>query len=176
MEYFTVFNQTGAVAWVGSGTPGTIANMRLNGELFAYACTEEEFEAGGITIDRLKLIAGARVDEEADQFCLQFVSGGVTQSMRYQQKLAEAKAWQPGSNPAGFPFLALEAAATGQTIDALVATVLAKAAEWLIISAKVEAARMKAKTEIAAAQNAAQIHAASQVDWQAAIAGSQAAG
>lgn len=170
LEYFTVFNQTGAVAWVGSGTPGTIANMRLPDDLFVYACTEQEFTNGGITVDRLKLIAGARVDQEADAFCLRFVTGGVTQSMRYQQKLAEAKGWRPNASAANFPFLSAEAAATGQDMAALVASVLAKAAEWLVIGAKVEAARLKAKADIRAAQSAAEIHTASQVNWDAAIA------
>lgn len=170
MKHFVVYEiATGRVTRSGTCQDQDFEAQALPGEAVMEA-TSDAIIVAEINLDPLRDFASAQVDEDADAFCLRYVTGGVTQSMRYQQKLAEAKAWRTGGDPANFPFLAAEAAATGQTIGALAATVLAKAAEWLAIGAKVEAARMKAKADIASAQNAAQIHAAAQVDWPAVVA------
>lgn len=169
MKHFVVYEiATGRVTRSGTCQERDLEAQAMPGEAVMEA-TSDAVIVAEINLDPLREHASATVDEEADAFCLRFITGGVTQSMRYQQKLAEAKAWRPGANPSQFPFLSLEAAATGVPIDQLVAIVLAKAAEWLIIGAKVEAARMKAKVDIGAAQSAAQIHAASQVDWSAVV-------
>lgn len=123
-----------------------------------------------IDLDLVRDFYARRVDAEADEFCLSFVSAGVTQSMRYQEKVAEAKAWAPGLDPDDFPFLKLEALETNQTIDAVVTSVLTKAAEWRSIGSKVESKRIGAKAAIAASGDVPSISAAAQIDWLAAIA------
>lgn len=123
-----------------------------------------------IDLDLVRDFYARRVDAEADQFCLRFVSPGVTQSMRYQEKVTEAKAWAPGLDPNDFPFLKLEALETNQTIEDAVTSVLTKAAEWRTIGSKVESKRMGAKAAIAAAGDVPGISAAAQIDWPATIA------
>lgn len=107
-----------------------------------------------------------KIDAAAEAFCLRFITAGYTQAMRYMEKRIEAAAWVPSSSdPAAFPFLAAEAAATDVTIDELAETIKATSAAWTALGAAVEGKRMAAKKAVAASSNLAEMDAASNIDW-----------
>jgi len=171
-EYFIVYSASaGTELWRGQCQDGQADRQVLPEGAALLKVSAAAMGTVPVDLDIIRDDQRAIVDAAADTFCLQFVTPGVTQSMRYQEKLAEAKAWTTGADPTHFPFLALEAQATDVTIDALAATVLAKAAEWLQIGAKVEAARMAAKREISLATTVGAIAASATIDWNAAVNG-----
>ena len=68
-------------------------------------------------------------------------------------------------------FLSAEAAAIGISVADLAHEVTAQADEWRPIGARIEAARRKAKVDLAAATNLTDIAAATMIEWQAVVAG-----
>ncbi|WP_319484519.1 hypothetical protein [uncultured Cohaesibacter sp.] len=78
----------------------------------------------------------------------------VGQEMIYLAKEAEAKAWQAEINPdlADYPLLAAEVGITADDADALAALWLLMADQWRKTAARLEAIRLKAKADIAAAE------------------------
>jgi len=171
MKRFIVYDTTtGAVLRGGTCQDGDLALQVLDrpGEAVMEAPPNVALYAE-VNLAPVREYVKSQIDASADAFCLQFVTPGTTQAMRYQQKLAEAKAWVPGANIDDFAMLKAECLATGQQVEDLVSSVLAKAAEWLYIGAAVEGARMAAKASVDAAQTVAEIHQASQVNWNALI-------
>lgn len=88
--------------------------------------------------------------------------------MTYLAKQAEAAAFLADS-ASWVPFLTAEAAATGTTVADLAAAVSANAEAWGTIGAAIEAVRRKAKVELEAASNLAEIAIAGAIDWAAVI-------
>lgn len=123
----------------------------------------------GLDLAVLKPLAIARVNRQAGEFRTKFITSIPGQEAVYLLKQQEAKAWAVGADPADFPYLAAEAAATGVTVADLVASVLAISAAWGVISPAIEAARRGAITAIDAASSTPAVVAAMQVDWQALI-------
>jgi hypothetical protein len=87
--------------------------------------------------------------------------------MVYQEKRREAEAalaalaaagGQP-VDPAQFPLLAAELGVTGMGLQDLAQIILAKAQDWTAAAAAIEATRIKAKRDIAAAARADEIEA-----------------
>ena len=108
----------------------------------------------------------AQVDAEADRACALLVTPGETQDFRYRKKLAEAERWTKDSDPAAFPFLRAEAAATAVPIAQLAARVVAASAASDEPVARIEARRIATKQRIrAAGANLAVVKMAMNVDW-----------
>lgn len=110
----------------------------------------------------------ARADKWAEDERAKYVTTIWGQEVVYVDKESEAKAykaWTDGGsigNAPDTPYLTAEAAATNQTIAALVATVLANSAAWRPLSAQIEAKRAGLKATIDAAQTAADLRA---IEW-----------
>lgn len=122
-----------------------------------------------INLDPVRQSLSAKIDAEAETIRGQYITTGSGQAMTYLAKQAEAAAFLTDSG-ASTPFLTAEAAATDTTVAELAAVVSANAAIWESAGAKIEAARRCAKIAVEAADNIAAMHAASQIDWSAALA------
>lgn len=125
-------------------------------------------EEGPIDLDALKAALCRQIDVACGDMRRRFVTDITGQDATYQLKLAEARRWQSGDDPADYAYLGREAAKRGVTLAALVAEVLATAALWIeTIDPELESSRVAAKKQVLAATSAAQIIAAAQVDWEA---------
>lgn len=107
----------------------------------------------------LQAAACAEIDAAAEAARSAIATPGALQALTYGRKEAEARNMAAGG--AG-PHILLEAeaAATGVTVAALAATVIAAADAWLVVAARIEAARLVAKASVRAAQSPAAIRAA----------------
>lgn len=117
-----------------------------------------------MNLDPVRAAMFEKVDAEAEQQRLRFITGGDGQAMTYLRKEAQARAYLADPN-ADVPTLVKEAAATGQTVAEVAALIVARADAWAAIGDDIEAARLGAKKAIADAANIAEIHAAATVDW-----------
>ena len=171
MKHFIVYDPaTGTVLRAGTCQDSDLAVQAGAGEAVMEA-TANAITVAEVNLDPVRDTLYAKIDAEAEAFCLRFMTPGSTQAMRYMEKRFEAEKWETGvSNPAHFPFLAAEAAATGVTIDALVAIVLAKSLEWRMLGAGTEGLRLGAKKAVLEATNVAEMHAASQINWESLLA------
>lgn len=85
------------------------------------------------------------VDALAGETRARFISTVPGQEATYLKKADEAARYTEGDDPAGYPYITAEAAATGQTPAAVAALIAAKAAQWTTINAQIEAIRIAAK-------------------------------
>jgi hypothetical protein len=121
----------------------------------------------GESIPALKAILKAKIDQQAESVRLQFITGGSGQAMVYQQKEMEAQRYfQDGTIGA---HIQAEATATGASVSDVATMVVAMAAQWLAVSAKIEGARMGAKAAVDAATQPGPIRQAAAVDWEAVL-------
>jgi hypothetical protein len=113
----------------------------------------------------------AGIDRQAGVERCRFITSIPAQALTYQRKETEARAWLAAEapDPAGFPFLSREAAATDQTIDALAAEVAASADQWADLGSRIEAARIGAKRAVTLAVGETDKRAAAAVDWDAVL-------
>jgi hypothetical protein len=118
----------------------------------------------------LRAAAVAEVNQGAGAFRQRFITDIPGQQATYLGKEQEALAWTEGANPDDFPYLANEAAATGQEIGDVVALILATATTWRALDAKVEGKRRGAAVAIAAAETEEDVNTAKAVDWDALLA------
>lgn len=124
-----------------------------------------------IDIETFRARQLAAMNVSAGAFRARFITDIPGQQATYLAKEAEAKAWAEGADPADFPYLAHEAAASGKTIAEIVALVLATADAWRAMDPKIEGRRRGACVAIAAAETPEDIILAATVDWGAALAG-----
>lgn len=110
-------------------------------------------------LNTLKVAALRAIDTQAENTRLQFITPGAGQSMVYQRKVQEAETLALDNNPdaAHYPLLTAEVGITGETLQEVAATVLAKRDQWLAVAALIERTRLLAKTDIQAADTAARI-------------------
>lgn len=110
----------------------------------------------------------ARVNEGAGAFRRRFITDVSGQQATYLDKEVEAKAWALGADAADFPYLAAEADASGVPIADIAALVLATAATWRALNAKIEGRRRGAIVAIEdEGATAEAIIAAAAIDWDA---------
>lgn len=122
-----------------------------------------------MNLDPVRAAMFEKVDAEAEQQRLRFITGGDGQAMMYLRKEAQARAFLANAG-APVPSLEKEAVATGQTVADVAAAIVARADVWAAIGDDIEAARLGAKKAIADAAHIAEIHAAATVDWEAVLA------
>lgn len=147
------------------------ANVRtLGSELAGEDAPERVWVTEAFDLDDLRADMANRANQDAGAFRRRFITDIPGQQATYLAKEVEAKAWAPGADDAGFPYLATEAAETGRTIAEIVALVLATATVWRALDAKIEGKRRGAAVAIAAAETADEIIAAAAVNWDALLA------
>lgn len=118
----------------------------------------------------MRAAAVAEVNQGAGAFRQRFITDIPGQQATYLGKEQEALAWTEQSDPAAFPYLFNEATESGVAMADIVTLVLATAAQWRALDAKIEGKRRGAAVAIAAAATAAEITEAAQVDWEALLA------
>lgn len=122
-----------------------------------------------MNLDPVRVTLCAKIDAEAESVRGRYITPGSGQAMTYLAKQAEAAAFLADPS-VKTPFLTAEADATETTVADLAAVVAQNAAAWAVIGAKIEGVRRCAKIAVEAADNIAVMHAASQIDWAAALA------
>lgn len=168
MEYWIVFDrETGAERGCALGREGSIAIQRLPDGCDLIEVPGEITVDGTVDYAMLRNHLIDKVNSAADAACTGRASPSDYQKLRYAEKLAEAKAWTPDADPAGFPYLRNEAALTGQDIADVAASILA-AAGTVECFAMIEARRVAANRTIrAAGQDIAAMVRAAAVDFNA---------
>ena len=100
-----------------------------------------------LPLEVVKDRALTRIDAAAEAERVKYLTPGSGQAMVYQQKQAEAHAWQ--TNPSGtYPHLSAEIGITGATLAEVAQTVLAMEAGWTHVSAAIEGTRLAAKAVV----------------------------
>lgn len=123
---------------------------------------------GSLNMPLIVSYFSALVDAGADRVCSNYVTNTPSQFETYRRKEEEARRVLAGdSGPT--VFLSAEASALGITVEDLAGQVVAQADAWLPMAAAIEAARRKAKVDIAEAENLAALKAATIIDWQAVV-------
>lgn len=115
----------------------------------------------------LKKALTTQVNTAAGAFRLNFITDIPGQQATYLAKEAEAKRWTEDAGQGDFPYLSAESAATGTSMAAVAALVLATAEQWRALDPRIEGARRGATCGIDAAETAAEARAAAVVDWPA---------
>ncbi|MBB3692996.1 hypothetical protein [Sphingomonas sp. BK580] len=167
MEHYIVYDTvTGRELWRGGAQPGTLAAIPLPEGAAIVAVPQAVISSPELDLTALKVAAAARIDEEAEQVRLRFLTPGAGQGMTYLRKEAEARAYLKDPK-APTPFLAAEAAACDITVDALAAEVVAQADAWVPVGAAIEGLRMAAKRKSASGETVGAIVSAAAVAWPA---------
>ncbi len=123
----------------------------------------------GDALAALKAALRAGIDAEAELQRLRYITGGAGQAMTYARKTEEAKAASVDLAPTAeaYPLLAASVGIDGADIAEVAAVVLAMDAQWSIIGAAIEAARLAAKKAVSDAGDEASARAAAVVTWPA---------
>lgn len=100
-----------------------------------------------------------QVDVIAERFRAAIITASPGQAMTYEAKHREAQEYP---NRVAYPFLQQEADTLGLTLEAVAQSVLDARAQWELFGAGIEAARLKAKREIRAANTVLEMHNAVQ--------------
>jgi hypothetical protein len=168
MKHFVVYNPTtGSVLRSGVCQDQDFDAQAMPGEAVMEA-TSDAVIVAEVNLDPLRAAMNAKIDREAEEFRLKFITPGAGQAVTYIWKSMEAQAWLADPN-APVPIIEAEATATGSTVAAVVAEVTAAMGQWKAIGALIEGARRGAKKAVAEAANVSEIHAAGTVNWLALI-------
>lgn len=119
----------------------------------------------GRTLAQLQAALGVQLDVLADQAALRYVTGGQTQSARYQEKLSQCQAYKAAGYPNSatpssidsnlYPYVYWESNQTGQAGQAMADSVIAQANAWSVKGGMIEGYRIGGKKAINAATDAA---------------------
>ncbi|WP_053249817.1 hypothetical protein [Ensifer adhaerens] len=115
----------------------------------------------------MRLDAINKIDRDAENYRLNFITAGSGQTMAYQQKLTEARAAlvDPPASESEIPHIVAEAALDGVSVAEKAAEIIAMFEQWQLVSAGIEAKRLGAKKAVAAAETASAIKSAVSVNW-----------
>lgn len=120
----------------------------------------------------LKQVRKVQVDASAEVERGKYITLGAGQAMTYQRKTEEARLYvqavaaEQEIGPADFPLLQATIGIDGPTIGAVAELVLQMDAQWAVIGAAIEAARLGAKAAIDVAEDEAAVLAV-QPAWPA---------
>lgn len=143
-----------------------IVDNIIIGELEGYIPCPDDVEIGFLYVDgdfvppvavvdleQIKRDGAMTVDTEAENVRLQFITTGSGQAMVYQEKVAQAQAYEAATVPqdADYPLLMAESNVTGMSIDLVAQNILDTRAQWLLIATAIEQTRLQAKEDIQAA-------------------------
>ncbi len=115
----------------------------------------------------LQAKAAKRVNGEAENYRLRFITPGAGQAMTYLEKKLQAEAClaDPSPDPAAYPLLAAEIGVRGATVTDVATVVKAQSDAWQTIGALIEGKRQTALVAIAAAGDKTEVDAAGTLDW-----------
>lgn len=124
-------------------------------------CVGAEWDGSGWLIDLapMKRALTDAVNIRAEAVRNLYLTPGSGQAITYARKEDEARRWTAEADPAGFPFLSAEAAATDATLADTAALVLAQANAWVTIGAAIEGNRRGLVVAIDAAADFAALDA-----------------
>ena len=117
---------------------------------------------------RIEIELHRRIDIEAENRRLDFITPGDGQAQTYRLKTIEAEAIVAGAVPskAAHPFVWKEAGALGVTPEIRASQILAMRDAWASVGSDIEAARQGAKAAVTKAKgNQKSMEAAAVVDW-----------
>ena len=105
-------------------------------------------------LDSCKQTLKIKIDADAENERLKYITNGVGQTMTYQQKIEEAKQVKAGSDPqiSDYPILSQEIGITAPTLIEVADTVLAAFQQFQVIGGMIEGVRLAAKRDIDGAQ------------------------
>lgn len=167
MEYWVVYDvASGDERLRGSGPKGSAALQQLDDGLALIMVPFVALRGAALDLDVIRAYLTAKVDRDAEQVRLRFVTPGSGQGMTYLAKEAEARAYLLDSSTP-IPFIEEEALQTDASIGDTIANVLLNADAWKPIGAKIEGKRRGAKVRIDRAASLGEIVAAAAVDWSA---------
>jgi malonyl CoA-acyl carrier protein transacylase len=161
---------TGEERWRSQGQTGEASKQELPPGLAAMVVPMEAIAGPTVDLATLKAYLYYKINMEAEAFSQQLVPVmGVNQAVTYMRKATEAAAYL--ANPESpTPILSIEASVMGTTVSQEAQAVAATVGPLTILGAAIEATRRKAKKNVEAATNLAEINTASQVDWAGAVA------
>jgi hypothetical protein len=126
-----------------------------------------------VDLGTLKANLSASIDAAAERERLKYITPGAGQAMTYQQKTGEAARYLAATDPvpADYPSLSAEIGITAGDIGGVAQVIVAAHAQWQIIGAAIEAARLGAKRAIGEADTEADAQAAAAaVTWPKTVA------
>lgn len=112
-------------------------------------------DMSAISLTQLKIHLKAKIDADAENERLKYITPGDGQAMTYQQKVDEARAFKAAASPlAGdYPVLSSEIGITGPTLADVAETVLIAFNRWQRVGAAIESVRLGAKRDVDVAEN-----------------------
>jgi hypothetical protein len=148
-------------------------NKCVNGEYLPLTdaeiteLAERAVAAKAAELPEAKAAAVKQVNRDCGAFRASIATDIPFQSEVYAAKQAEAERYanDPTPKPADYPYIVAEAATTKMTVPQKVAEITAIAAQWVQVSAMVEAKRRGAIVAIDAAQSVADVEAAIPTNW-----------
>ena len=125
-------------------------------------------EALAVAYDLIEIELHRRIDSEAENRRLDFITSGDGQAQTYRVKTIEAEAIVAGATPSktDHPFVWKEADALGVSTEARARAILAKQDAWASIGSDIEAARQGAKAAVSKAKGDKKLmESVAAVDW-----------
>jgi hypothetical protein len=172
MEHYLLFNaETGALISVGQGPANTVTlqgSQLPDGVAIMQIPSQAVLALGGIDMAIIQASYAASIDADADKVRSMFITNTPGQMATYLEKEAEARRVLAGIDGETL-FLSAEADAIGVSVADLAQEVVTQADTWRPIGARIEAARRKAKLDVASAPHLAALADAAKIDWQAIV-------
>jgi len=173
MEHYVLYNEeTGDLISVGQGPENTTilqTSQLPQGVGIMRIPSQAALALGGIDIPIIKASYAASIDQDADKVRSMFITNTPGQMATYLEKEVEARRVLAHDDGPTI-FLDAEAEALGMSVASLAMEIVAQADQWRPIGARIEAARRKAKVDVAAAPHLAALADAAKIDWQAVVA------
>jgi len=120
------------------------------------------------SLNDVKASLSAAIDAAAERERLKYITPGAGQAMTYQQKADEATRYLAATDPVSsdYPILSAEIGITAAEIGGVAQVIVAAYAQWQMIGAAIEAARLGGKRAIVDAGTEADARAAAAaVTW-----------
>lgn len=180
MKYiFIVYNDsTNAFLRYGDvPTFAEVAKQAHDGEFAVYVPDGVLDPTGGApNLAIFEAHSHAVVDADAERVRQQFITPGGGQALEYNEVRAELERYDAVIAASGtpvdsdYPFVAADAAARDMTLAASMDEVRAARDAWIVIGAKIRAARLAAKAAVTAATSLPTMAKAAIIDWAAVLA------
>ncbi|UYT54514.1 hypothetical protein OHI65_09110 [Brucella sp. MAB-22] len=124
-------------------------------ELSAQMEKALDVDLSSISLSQLKIHLKAKIDAEAENERLKYITPGNGQAMTYQQKVDEARAFKAAASPQSedYPVLSSEIGITGPTLADVADTVLIAFSRWQQVGAAIESVRLGSKRDVDEAEN-----------------------
>lgn len=152
---------------------GPKGNSEQLAALAAFAALEpdqEVYDLLNMSLEAAKASAIEIINKTAGEFRSKFITVIPGQQATYLVKEQEAKTWTAEADPTSFPYCYSESVASGQTIEAVVTSILTTASQWRFLDAKIEGTRRGRIIAVSAATTNEEVYNAATIDWNVVIA------